>query len=54
LDIFKPEITTKYTLVLKLRKSDDTISPQDAKAAWHKIIEDTLDSADRKKLKPDD
>jgi len=48
------KITTKYALVFKLRESDDAISPEEAKAAWHKILEHTLDSADRKKLKPDD
>jgi acylphosphatase len=48
------KITTQYTLVFKLRKDDESISPEDAKAAWHKILEDTLDPADLKKLQPDD
>jgi hypothetical protein len=41
-------------LVFKLRESDDAISPEEAQAAWHEILKDTLDSADRKKLRPDD
>ncbi len=47
-------ITTKYTLVFKLRTGDHPISPEDAKAAWHKILEDTLDPADQNRLQPDD
>jgi acylphosphatase len=47
-------ITTKYNLVFKLRAGDVVITPADAKAAWHQILENTLDPADLKKLRPDD
>jgi len=47
-------ITHQYTLVFKLRTDDGTISPADAKAVWHQILERTLDPADRSKLQPDD
>jgi len=47
-------ITTKYNLAFRLRADDHAISPEAAKAAWHHILEDTLDPADRTKLLPDD
>ncbi len=47
-------ITNKYNLVFALRTDDTAISPTDAKAAWHQILEKTLDPADLKKLQPDD
>lgn len=47
-------ITNKYNLVFKLRANDAAISPADAKAAWHQILDKTLDAADLKKLQPDD
>jgi acylphosphatase len=47
-------ITNTYNLVFKLRAKDKAISLSDAKAAWHQILEKTLDPADLKKLQPDD
>jgi len=47
-------ITNKYTLVFELRADDTPISPKDAKAEWHRILEKTLDKEDRKKLEPND
>ncbi|GLS20271.1 hypothetical protein GCM10007874_32880 [Labrys miyagiensis] len=47
-------ITNKYTLVFELRADDTPISPKDAKVEWHRILEETLDADDRKKLRPDD
>jgi acylphosphatase len=47
-------ITTRYNLVFKLRAQDVAISPADAKAAWQQILEQTLDPADLKKLRPGD
>ena len=48
------QITNKYNLVFHLRGGDKTLSAADTKAAWHKILDDTLDADDRKKLHPDD
>jgi acylphosphatase len=48
------DITTKYTLVFKLRPDDEELTPLDAEAAWHKILAATLDPADLRKLQPDD
>jgi acylphosphatase len=47
-------ITNKYDLVFKLRADDTAISPADAKAVWHRILEQTLNADDLKKLHPDD
>ena len=47
-------ITNKYNLVFKLRDGDTAISPKEAKAAWHQILENTLNADDLKKLDPDD
>ncbi len=47
-------ITNKYDLVFRLRADDTAISLKDAKAAWHQILEETLDVDDLKKLQPDD
>jgi acylphosphatase len=46
-------ITNKYNLVFELRGDDTPISPKDAKAAWHQILEKTLDADDLKKLQRD-
>jgi hypothetical protein len=43
-----------YNLVFKLRADDSALSPTDAKAAWHHILEKTLNADDLKKLGPDD
>ena len=43
-------ITNKYNLVFELRADDTPISPTDAKAAWHQILEKTLDADDLEKL----
>jgi Acylphosphatases len=43
-------ITNKYNLVFELRADDTSISPKDAKAEWHRILEKTLNADDRKKL----
>jgi acylphosphatase len=48
------DITNKYDLVFGLRTDDKEISPSKAKAAWHQILEKTLDAEDLKKLHPDD
>lgn len=48
------DITNKYNLVFKLRADDTAISPKETKAAWHQILENTLNVEDRKKLHPDD
>ena len=47
-------ITNKYNLVFDLRADDKVISPTDAKAVWHQILEKTLNTDDRRKLHPDD
>jgi len=47
-------ITTPYTLVFQLRADDEKISQTKAKAAWHRILEKTLDPGDLKKLKSND
>jgi acylphosphatase len=47
-------ITNKYNLVFKLRDVDTVISQPEVKAAWHQILESTLDADDRRKLQPDD
>ena len=47
-------ITNKYNLVFELRADDTAISPTDAKAAWHQILEKSLDADDLKKLQPND
>ena len=47
-------ITNKYDLVFELRADDTAISPKDAKAAWHQILENTLNADDLKKLQPND
>jgi acylphosphatase len=47
-------ITNPYNLIFKLRADDSTLSHDDTKAAWHAILEDTLDADDLKKLDPDD
>lgn len=47
-------ITNKYDLVFKLRADDTAISPTDAKAVWHRILEQTLNADDLEKLHPND
>ena len=47
-------ITNKYNLVFELRADDTAISPTDAKAVWHQILEKTLNADDLKKLQPND
>jgi acylphosphatase len=47
-------ITNKYNLVFQLRANDTAISLADAKAAWHQILENTLNADDLKKLQPGD
>ena len=47
-------ITNTYNLVFTLRPNDAAISPAAAKAAWRHILENTLSTDDRKKLRPDD
>jgi acylphosphatase len=46
-------ITNKYNLVFHLRADDTPISLADAKAAWHQILEKTLNTDDLKKLQRD-
>jgi acylphosphatase len=46
-------ITNKYNLVFHLRADDTPISLVDAKAAWHQILEKTLNADDLKKLQRD-
>lgn len=48
------DITNKYNLVFELRADDTAISLTDAKAAWHQILEKTLNAGDLKKLQPED
>ena len=47
-------ITNKYNLVFSLRADDDEISKAQTKAAWHQILENTLNPEDLKKLHPED
>ena len=47
-------ITNKYDLVFELRPDDTAISLTDAKAAWHQILEATLNADDLAKLHPND
>jgi hypothetical protein len=48
------DITNKYNLTFKLKADGAAISPNQAKAAWHQILENALDAEDLKKLHPDD
>jgi acylphosphatase len=48
------QITTPYDLVFELRTDGEKISKDQAEAAWRKILENTLDPEDLKKLRPDD
>jgi acylphosphatase len=48
------DITNKYDLVFELRADDTAISPADAKAVWHQILEESLNVDDLKKLQPND
>ena len=48
------QITTPYTLVFKLRATDETISTSRAKDVWHAILRTTLKGEDLKKLGDDD
>ena len=43
-------ITNPYTLVFTLRPHDGIVSPDDAKAAWHGILQRTLKGDDLTKL----
>ncbi len=47
-------ITTPYNLVFTLRKNDETISENDAKAVWRQILQSTLKGDDLKKLSDKD
>ncbi len=47
-------ITNKYNLVFDLRADDTTIAPSDAKAAWRRILENSLNADDLKKLEAND
>jgi acylphosphatase len=47
-------ITNKYDLVFRQRADDAVISSADAKAAWHRILETTLNADDLQKLPPDE
>ena len=44
------QITTPYTLVFRLRDTDDAISDAEAKDVWHDILKTTLKGDDLKKL----
>jgi acylphosphatase len=44
------QIANPYTLIFTLRTDDGVISPDDAKAVWHGILEETLVREDLKKL----
>jgi acylphosphatase len=48
------DIANKYDLVFELRADDTAISPADAKAVWHQILEESLNVDDLKKLQPND
>jgi acylphosphatase len=47
-------ITNEYDLVFHLRPNDGVLEPPDVKAAWHGILQSTLEGDDLKKLHPDD
>jgi acylphosphatase len=47
-------ITNKYNLVFELRANDTEIPKSDAHKTWRRILENTLDADDRKKLQRDD
>jgi acylphosphatase len=44
------QIANPYTLIFRLRTDGGVISPEDAKAVWHGILEETLEGEDLKKL----
>jgi hypothetical protein len=44
------DIVNPYTLIFRLRTDGGVISPDDAKAVWHGILEDTLVGEDLKKV----
>jgi hypothetical protein len=48
------QIANPYTLIFTLRTDDGVISPDDAKAVWHGILEKTLKGEDLKKLGAED
>ena len=48
------QITTPYTLVFRIRDTDETISKSEAKDVWHGILSTTLKGDDLKKLGDDD
>jgi acylphosphatase len=47
-------IPTPYTLVFRLRDTDETISPSEAKGVWHDILRATLKGDDLRKLDNDE
>ncbi len=47
-------ITNKYNLSFEMRVDDTAISPTDARAVWHQILDKTLNADDLKKLLPTD
>ena len=48
------QITTPYTLVFRLRATDETLPTAKAKDVWHDILKTTLKGDDLKKLSDDD
>ena len=48
------QITTPYTLVFRLRDTDESISKAEAKSVWHDILKTTLKGDDLQKLGDDD
>ncbi|MCW6507754.1 acylphosphatase [Lichenifustis flavocetrariae] len=44
------QITTPYTLIFRLRGTDETISQPEAKHIWHEILKLTVKGDDLKKL----
>lgn len=48
------QITTPYTLVFRLRNTDETVSPSEAKGVWHELLRTTVKGDDLKKLGGDD
>jgi acylphosphatase len=44
------QIANPYMLIFRLRTDGGVISPDDAKAVWHGILQETLEGEDLKKL----
>ena len=47
------QITTPYTLVFRLRDTDEAVAKSDVKDVWHELLKKTLKGEDLEKLHDD-